>query len=211
MTVLSVNVGSPKQVPFDGDLIWTSIFKTPATGRLAVRSDNIEGDQQSDLTVHGGRYKAVYCYPEEHYAYWKDQLPDVTFVPGMFGENLTTRGLIEQEINIGDRLRVGSALLEVTQPRMPCFKLGIRFGRPDIVKRFWQSGRSGIYFSVLEEGALAAGDEMRYEFRAADPVTVAQVVALYKGEIQSPELAERALRAPLQGGWKKGIHQRYRA
>jgi MOSC domain-containing protein YiiM len=139
MRVLSVNVGMPKQLP----TVLTSIFKSPVEGRVAVRRHNIDGDRQSDLTVHGGPNKAVYCYPAEHYDYWKEQLPDMDLPYGAFGENLTTEGLTEDAVSIGDRFQVGSAVLRVTQPRMPCFKLGIRFGRADMVKRFWRSGRSG--------------------------------------------------------------------
>jgi MOSC domain-containing protein YiiM len=208
MTVVSVNVGTPKQVKVRGDTVLTSIFKSPVEGRVAIRPHNVDGDVQADLTVHGGPYKAVYCYPEEHYRYWIDQLPDTQFVPGMFGENLTTRGLVESEAMIGDHYRVGSAVLQVSQPRMPCFKLGIRFGRPDMVKRFWQSGRPGIYFSLVEEGEVMAGDPIERVAHMADGISVADVVALYKGDKNSPELMQRALRAPLPGGWKQGLRER---
>jgi MOSC domain-containing protein YiiM len=151
--VLSVNVGQPTQVPVTYGTVLTSIFKSPVASRVAVRRHNIEGDRQSDLTVHGGPNKAVYCYASEHYSYWREQLPDKDLsVFGAFGENLTTEGIGEADIKIGDRFRVGSAVLQVTQPRMPCFKLNVRFDSPAMVKRFWQSGRSGIYFAVVEEG-----------------------------------------------------------
>ena len=208
MTIVSVNVGTPKPVRVGDQTVLTSIWKSPVTGRVAVRPHNLAGDTQADLTVHGGPYKAVYCYPEEHYAYWSEQLPDTELVPGNFGENLTTRGVLENEVCIGDRLRFGTAVLQVTQPRMPCFKLGIRFGRPDILKRFWNAGRSGIYFSIVEEGNLAAGDAIEPLERAPGGITVADVVALYKREKNSPELIERALGAPLYGGWKQGIRER---
>ena len=132
MRVLSVNVGIPAQVAAGRAMVLTSIFKSPVEGRVAVRRHNLDGDRQSDLTVHGGPYKAVYCYPSEHYPYWKQQLPDMDLPWGMFGENLTTEGLAEDAVSIGDQFRVGSAVLQVTQPRMPCFKLGIRFGRADM-------------------------------------------------------------------------------
>ncbi len=208
MTVMSVNVGTPKQVEVRGEIVMTSIFKAPVEGRVAIRPHNVAGDMQADLTVHGGPYKAVYCYPEEHYSYWTEQLPNTDLVPGMFGENLTTRGLVETEVMIGDRFRVGSAILQVTQPRMPCFKLGIRFGRPDMVKRFWRSGRPGIYFSLVEEGEVAAGDPIERVAHMEDGISVADVVALYKGDKKSPELMERAMRAPLAGGWKQGLRER---
>ena len=207
-SVVSVNVATPTEIAVDGGTVLTSIFKAPVEGRVAVRRNNIAGDEQSDLTVHGGPHKAVYCYPEEHYSFWREQVPDMRLVPPMFGENLTTRGLSEEEINVGDQLRVGSALLQVTQPRMPCYKLGIRFGRVDIVKRFWVSGRPGIYFSVIEEGEVAAGDPIERISSAKDGISVADVVALFRGKKKSPDLLERALRAPLFGGWKEGLRER---
>ena len=208
-TIVSVNVAVPTKVRVQDKFVLTSIFKEPVEGRVAVRKHNIAGDRQADLTVHGGPYKAVYCYPEEHYAFWSDQLPDTKLVFGNFGENLTTRGLTEDVVQIGDQFRVGSAILQVTQPRMPCYKLGIRFGRADMVKRFWQSGRPGIYFSVVEDGDLAAGDAIEKVTHAPDGISIADVVALYKGTKQSPELMERALRAPLFGGWKQGLRERH--
>jgi MOSC domain-containing protein YiiM len=208
MTVVSVNVGTPKLVPVGGRTVLTSIFKSPVAGRVAVRRRNLDGDRQADLRVHGGPYKAVYCYPEEHYSFWSEQLPDMQLPLGMFGENLTTRGLTEDQAHIGDQFRVGSAVLQVTQPRMPCYKLGIRFGRADIVKRFWLSGRPGIYFSVVEEGDLAAGDPIERIKHIADSVSVADVVRLYMGDDGSRELLERALRAPLFGSWKQELLER---
>lgn len=208
MRVLSVNVGAPRQVRVGNELVLTSIFKSAVSGRVAVRQHNIEGDRQSDLTVHGGPYKAVYCYPGEHYDYWREQLPDAELDPGVFGENLTTEGITEDSVWIGDQYRVGSALLQVTQPRMPCFKLGIRFARPDMVKRFWQSGRSGIYFSIMEEGELAAGDPIELVARGAEEVSVTNVVRLYRGDESSEELLGRALRAPLWGSWKRELRER---
>jgi MOSC domain-containing protein YiiM len=207
-TIVSVNVAVPTKVRIQDRVVLTSIFKEPVEGRVAVRKHNIAGDTQADLTVHGGPYKAVYCYPEEHYAFWSDQLPDTKLVFGNFGENLTTRGLTEDVVQIGDQFRVGSAILQVTQPRMPCYKLGIRFGRADMVKRFWQSDRPGIYFSVVDVGDLAAGDAIEKVAHVPDSISVADVVALYKGTKRSPELMERALRAPLFGGWKKGLRER---
>jgi MOSC domain-containing protein YiiM len=208
MRVLSVNVGTPKQIPIKHETVLTSIFKSPVEGRVAVRRHNIDGDRQSDLTVHGGPNKAVYCYPVEHYRFWKEQLPDMDLPYGMFGENLTTEGITEEAVSIGDRFRVGSAVLQVTQPRMPCFKLGIRFGLSSMVKRFWQSGRSGIYFSVLEEGDVAAGDLVEKIAAGPEEISVADVVRLYRGDETSPELLERALRAPLSGSWKEELRER---
>jgi MOSC domain-containing protein YiiM len=188
--------------------VLTSIFKAPVDGRVAVRRHNLDGDRQSDLTVHGGPYKAVYCYPGEHYGFWREQFPEMDLPYGMFGENLTTGGLSEQTVFIGDQFRISSSVLQVTQPRMPCYKLGIRFGRPDIVKRFWLSGRAGIYFSVVEEGDLAAGDPIEKITEGTEQVSVADVVKLYVGDDENVELLERALRSPLFGGWKKGLQER---
>ena len=208
MTVVSVNVGTPTLVQVGDRTVLTSIFKSPVEGRVPVRRRNLDGDRQADLRVHGGPYKAVYCYPEEHYPFWREQLPEMELPLGMFGENLTTRGLTEDDVFIGDQFRIGSAVLQVTQPRMPCYKLGIRFGRPEMVKRFWLSGRPGIYFSVVEEGDLAKGDPIERIAHAADGVSVADVVRLYQGDDNSRELLDRALRAPLFGGWKQELMER---
>jgi MOSC domain-containing protein YiiM len=208
MRILSVNVGAPRRLQLQDSTVLTSIFKTPVQGSVAVRRHNLAGDQQSDLTVHGGPYKAVYAYAAEHYNFWKRELPEIDLQPGMFGENLTIEGFAEDAVCIGDQFRAGSALLQVTQPRMPCYKLGIRFGRPDMVRRFWQSGRSGVYFSVVEEGALTVEDPIERAARAEDPITVADVVRLYRGDENSPQLLERALRAPLFGGWKDRLRER---
>lgn len=208
MRVLSVNVGTPKHVPANRSTVLTSIFKSPVEGRLAVHRHNIDGDRQADLRVHGGPNKAVYCYPAEHYRYWKEQLPTMDLQYGAFGENLTTEGLAEDTVSIGDRFRAGSAVLQVTQPRMPCFKLAIRFGRADMVKRFWQSARTGMYFSVVAEGDVAAGDAIERIARGPEQISVADVVRLYRGDETSVELLDRALRAPLYGSWKKELRER---
>ena len=205
--VLSVNVGTPKEIPFGKASVLTSIFKLPVEGRVAVRRHNIVGDLQSDLTVHGGPNKAVYCYPGEHYLYWKEQLPELDLSFGMFGEDLTAEGITEETVCVGDQFRVGSALLQVTQPQMPASN-GIRFGRADMVKRFWQSGRSGIYFSVVEEGDVAAGDLIEKTAPGEEEISVADVVRLYRGDETNAELLERALRAPLASNWKQELRER---
>ena len=161
MKLLSVNVGLPREIEWKGKVVRTSIFKVPVRGRVQVGQLNLEGDQQSDLSVHGGIDKAVYAYPSEHYPFWRQELPGMDLAWAVFGENFTTEGLLEETVHIGDRFRVGSAEFVVTQPRMPCFKLGIRFDRSDIVKRFLQSGRTGFYFAVLREGEVTAGDSDR--------------------------------------------------
>ncbi|HEX6546426.1 MAG TPA: MOSC domain-containing protein [Bryobacteraceae bacterium] len=207
--ILSVNVGQPRQVEVGNSLVLTSIFKSPVEGRVGVRPHNIEGDRQSDLTVHGGPNKAVYCYPHEHYEYWRQQLPNIDLPYAVFGENLTTEGFTEDAVFIGDQFRVGSAILQVTQPRMPCFKLAIRFGRADMVKLFWKSGRPGIYFSIVEEGDLAAGDIVERVSEGREGISVADVVRLYRGDETNPDVLARALRSPLSGSWKEELQERF--
>ncbi|MBI3403487.1 MAG: MOSC domain-containing protein [Acidobacteria bacterium] len=175
--VISINVGGPRAVSWQGRSILTSIFKSPVAGPVVVNALNLEGDAQSDLTVHGGARKAVYVYPSEHYAFWREELPGVDLPWGAFGENLTTSGLVEDTTRTGDRLRIGSAEFVVTVPRMPCFKLGIRFDRPDIIGRFLESGRSGFYLSVAGEGIIRAGDSVTLMSRAPDALAVADAVA----------------------------------
>lgn len=206
--ILSLNVGMPREVQVNGRSVMTSIFKFPVEGKLALRGYNLVGDSQADRRVHGGPYKAVYLYPSEHYPYWKDRfsLPELPF--GAFGENITSAGLLENAVCIGDQFRFGSAVLQVSQPRMPCFKLALRFERSDMVKHFWQSGMSGIYFSVVTEGEMASGDLIEKVAEHPERVTVADVVRLYKGEEWSSEVLQRALRAPLYGSWKRDIQSR---
>ena len=201
--VVSINVGLPREVEAQGTIVLTSIFKTPVSGPVRVRQLNLAGDQQSDLSVHGGAHKAVYLYPAEHYAFWRAELPAAALPWGAFGENVTTEGLREDATCVGDRFRIGSAELVVTQPRMPCFKLGIRFGRPDIVKRFLQSGRTGFYLSVAQEGEVNAGDPINLVSRDADSLTVADLVALYTAEAANQVQLRRAseLQA-LPEGWR---------
>jgi len=193
MKIISVNVGLPRLVLRNGEPVSTGIFKDPVEGRVRVRTLNLDGDRQSDLSVHGGPQKAVYLYPSEHYEFWKQELPDMNLPWGMFGENLTTTGLFETEVHIGDRFRVGTAELMVTQPRMPCYKLGIRFDRADIIKRFLVSERSGFYFSVLKEGDVGAGDEVELLERNASGVRVVDITRLYSSEKENIALLRRAI------------------
>ena len=160
MKVLSVNVGLPRKVLFNGQTITTAIFKDPVKGPVMLRKINLDGDKQADLTVHGGVDKAVYSYPAEHYDYWRKQYPNIDIIWGMFGENFTTEGLMEDTVNIGDQVQIGSAKLVATQPRMPCYKLGVRFGLMEIIRRFLSSGRPGIYFKVLKQGEVKTGDKI---------------------------------------------------
>lgn len=157
----------------------TSIFKSPVDGRIALRTLNLDGDRQSDLSVHGGPHKAVYCYPMEHYPYWKAELPGFPLPMGAFGENFTTEGMREDTVHLGDRFSVGTAEVVVTQPRMPCYKLGIRFGKDDMVKRFLKSGRSGIYLAVSREGEVGAGDELTVVSRDPEAVPIGEITRLY--------------------------------
>ncbi len=209
MKLLVVNVGGPREVGWRGQRVWTSIFKTPVRGRVRVGRLNIEGDRQSDLSVHGGPEKAVYGYPSEHYAFWRRELTDPELGWGAFGENLTTEGLLEDEVCIGDRYRIGTAELVVTQPRTPCYKLGIRFGRPEMVKRFHRSGRSGFYFAVVREGELGAGDPIERLARDEHGLTVADVVRLYATDEANQSLLERASQHPaLPAGWREYFRKR---
>ena len=203
MRIISVNVGLPREVVWKGITVQTAIFKEPVAGAVAIGELNLAGDRQADLTVHGGSAKAVYAYPAEHYEYWREQLPDVSSSWGTFGENLTTEGLREEPLCIGDVLRVGSAVLQITQPRMPCYKLELRFNRNDMIKRFLVSGRSGFYFSVIEEGDVAAGSRVEILDRDPDGVTVSDIVRLYLGSTRDPELLQRATNvASLPQNWR---------
>ncbi len=209
MKIASLNVGLPREIEWRGKTVRTSIFKMPTDRRLHVSTLNLEGDQQSDLSVHGGVDKAVYAYPSEHYAYWRHALPPMDLPWGAFGENLTTEGLLEESVRIGDRYRIASAELVVTQPRMPCFKLGIRFGRPDIVKLFLQSRRSGFYFAVLREGEVAAGDSIELIARGREGLTVADIVSLYIGDAENQDLLRRATESPaLPESWRDYFRKR---
>jgi MOSC domain-containing protein YiiM len=203
MELISLNVGLPRDVIWKGRTVTTGIYKEPVAGAVRLRNLNLDGDRQADLSVHGGLEKAVYAYPSEHYAYWRSELgrPELTW--GMFGENFTTDGLLEKETNIGDTFRIGSALVMVTQPRMPCYKLGIKFERDDILKRFLSSLRSGFYFSVLEEGEVAAGDEIQLVARDASNITVEDITRLYSTERDNDALKRRAIEVEaLPSSWR---------
>ncbi len=194
MQLLSVNVGLPREILWRGKPVSTGIFKEPVgSRRVMLRTLNLDGDRQADLSVHGGPDKAAYTYPDEHYAYWRGELPGLQLPWGMFGENFTVTGLLEDAVNIGDRFRVGAAEVMVTQPRMPCYKLGIKFGRDDFVKRFLASARTGFYFAVRREGEVGTGD--RFEPTARDPhgVTVADITRLYVSDKDNVALLHRAI------------------
>jgi MOSC domain-containing protein YiiM len=203
LKILSLNVGLPRQVRFQDELVTTGIFKDPVRGLVKLRKLNLEGDKQADLTVHGGVDKAVYAYAGEHYSYWRQELPGKLLPWGMFGENFTTEGMFEETVNIGDQFRVGTAKLVATQPRMPCYKLGVRFGNMDIIKRFLSSGLTGVYFKVVKEGELEQGDEIRLIKKNENSVTIKDIVRLYTVNKDDVQTIERAIKVKdLPNGWK---------
>lgn len=215
--LVSVNVGRPREIEWKGRRITTSIFKEPVVGAVggavvravAVGRLNLGGDQQADLRVHGGRDKAVYVYPAEHYDYWRAELPGKPLPFGMFGENLTTEGLLEASVHIGDRLRIGTAEFQVTSPRVPCYKLEAKFERDDMIKRFLAARRSGFYLAVLEEGEVKAGDVIEVIERGADSVTVSDVAWLYtdgNGDIEGLRRAAQA--SALPENWRANFRKR---
>jgi MOSC domain-containing protein YiiM len=193
MKIISLNVGLPRLVLRNGEPVSTGIFKEPVDGRVMLRTLNLDGDRQSDLSVHGGPYKAVYLYPSEHYDFWKHELPDIDLPWGIFGENFTSTGLLETETHIGDKFRIGTAEVMVTQPRMPCYKLGIRFGRADIIKRFLVSERTGFYFSVLKEGEVGNDDEFELLEKNDSGVRVVDITRLYSSDRENVDLMRRAI------------------
>jgi MOSC domain-containing protein YiiM len=209
MKLISINVGLPREIVVGGRSVRTSIWKYPVHSRIRVSRLNLDGDQQSDLSVHGGIDKAVYLYPSEHYSYWRTQFADLDLRWGAFGENFTSEGILEDGVTIGDRLRVGSAEFMVTQPRMPCFKLGIRFNRRDMVKRFLQSRRSGFYLSVIREGEVEKGDAIEFTQKQKPGVTIMDIVNLYTIDSENQELLRRATELPaLPQTWKDYFRKR---
>jgi MOSC domain-containing protein YiiM len=211
MKIVSLNVGMPREVLWHGRTVTTGIFKEPVKGRVALRKLDLDGDGQADLTVHGGEYKAVYCYPVEHYAYWKKELGR-ELPMGMFGENFTTAGMAEGAVHLGDRFSAGTAEVVVTQPRLPCYKLGVRFGADDMVKRFMVSGRSGFYLAVTREGEVGAGDEITTIARDENKVPVTEIARLYVAKRFAPDdvdSLQRAMKvAALPEDWKDYLAER---
>ena len=203
MQVVSVNVSKPKDVVHDGAVVSTGIFKEPVKGRLWVRKLGIEGDGQADLTAHGGPDQAVYAYPVEHYAYWEEQFGRDPLPFGQFGENLSITGIDEASARVGDTLKIGTAVLQVTQPRLPCYKLGIRMGAgKTFPKRFQKSGRVGFYLRVIKEGELAAGDRIE-RVDVPDSVTIIEFLKVYGSKRPSRRAISRVLAAPgLSHAWR---------
>jgi MOSC domain-containing protein YiiM len=203
MKVLSVNVGLPRVVESHGEPVLTGIFKEPVQGPLMLRTLNLDGDRQADLSVHGGVNKAVYIYPSEHFEFWRKELPDMELPYGMFGENFTTEGLSESQVNVGDRFRIGEAELMATEPRLPCYKLGIKFGRSDIIRRFLQSRRTGFYLAVLKEGKVEPGNEVEFLGRVQNDIAIADITRLYAFEKHDLEgLRQAAMLAALSESWR---------
>lgn len=209
LRILSINVARPRLTVYKGQTINTGIFKQPVSGPVQLRTLNLDGDRQADLSVHGGPFKAVYAYPGEHYAFWRQELTGVDLPPGAFGENFTTEGLAESDLHIGDRLRIGGAVIMVRQPRMPCYKLAAKFQRDDMLDRFLDSGRSGFYFSVEQEGAVAAGDEFRLLSREENAITIEEMNRLIAHDRYNRELIEKAIQSPaLPESWREYFARR---
>ncbi len=209
MRIVSIQVGRPREVLSKDRVVTTAIFKQPVADRVMLRRLNLDGDQQADLTVHGGPEKAVYVYPVEHYPFWRAEYPELDLPHGMFGENLTSEGLLEDDVCIGDAFRIGDAEVVVTQPRMPCYKLGVKFGRDDILKRFLRSRRTGWYFSVAREGEIGPGDAIERLSRDPHGLTVTDVTRLYAEDRRNLDLLQCALGVPaLPAGWRDYFQER---
>jgi MOSC domain-containing protein YiiM len=202
--LVSLNLARPRLTVYKGTTINTGIFKKPVAGRVALRTLNLDGDQQADLSVHGGPHKAVYAYPAEHYEYWRRQLPDMDLPWGMFGENFTTEGLTEENAQVGDRFRIGSSIVMIRQPRVPCYKLAAKFQRDDILQRFLRSGHSGFYFSVEQEGGVEVGDSFQLISREDNAITIAEMNLLFVKEKYDRDLLQKAIAtAALPGDWRE--------
>ncbi|HET9530298.1 MAG TPA: MOSC domain-containing protein [Blastocatellia bacterium] len=209
MRLVSVNVGLPRDVYWQGKTVTTGIFKEPVNSPIMLNTLNLVGDKQADLSVHGGLDKAVYAYPIEHYEFWRGELPDIDFSAGVFGENFTTEGIIEDSVLIGDRYRIGGAEVIVTQPRLPCYKLGIRFGRADMVKKFLASRRTGFYLGVLREGVVEAGNKIELIGREERTVSVADITRIYALEREDMRTLELAVEVEaLPEKWKEYLRKR---
>ncbi len=209
MKLVSLNVARPRLVIYNGKTISTGIFKEPVPGPVPLRTLNLDGDRQADLTVHGGPNKAVYGYPSEHYPEWRRELPGVDMAWGMFGENFTTEGLSEDELHVGDRFQIGSSILMVRQPRTPCYKLAAKFQRDDILERFLLSGLSGFYFSVEQEGSVAAEDAIQLLTRNGDGIKVSEMNRLLVREKYNQDLLRKAIQtAALPENWREYFVER---
>jgi MOSC domain-containing protein YiiM len=209
MKLFSLNVARPQLALYRGTTISTGIFKKPVTGPIPLRTLNLDGDRQADLAVHGGPYKAVYGYPSEHYDFWRHELFGATLPWGMFGENFTTEGLSESDLHIGDRLQIGSAVIMVRQPRIPCYKLAVKFARSDILARFLRSGRSGFSFSVEQEGVVSAGDSFEFLSREPQAISIAEMNRLFVEEKYNSSVLAKAIATPaLPQDWRDYFQKR---
>jgi MOSC domain-containing protein YiiM len=212
MEIVSLNVGLPREVIWHGQPVTTGIFKSPTTERIRLRKLNLDGDRQADLTVHGGEHKAVYCYPLEHYAYWRKKLPGRDLPYGSFGENFTTQGLTEENVHLGDRFAINNAEVVVTQPRLPCYKLGVRFGSDEMVKKFLASRRTGFYVAVTREGNVAAGDEIIPVVQNASRISISDFMRLFLAkslnDADRATLQELYALPSVPSDWKHYFHER---
>jgi len=209
MRLVSVNVGLPREIIYKGKRVTTGIYKEPIGRRIMLRMLNLDGDRQADLKVHGGPSKAVYAYPSEHYGHWRAEFPGIDLPWGMFGENFTVEGLREDAVYIGDRFRMGSAQVVVTEPRLPCFKLAAKFGRDDVIKRFLGSGRTGFYFAVVREGEVGAGDAIELVSQDANKIAVADITRLYVRDKADVETMQRVVRvSSLPESWRAYFQKR---
>ena len=201
--MISLNVARPRLAVYKGATINTGIFKKPVFGRVALSTLNLDGDKQADLSVHGGPYKAVYAYPSEHYEFWRKELPGMDLPWGMFGENFTTEGLAESDLHVGDLFRIGSAVVMVRQPRMPCYKLAAKFQLDNIIERFLRSALSGFYFSVEQEGEVGAGDSIELLSQNQSGITIAEMNRLFVQEKYNQDLLHKAIAtAALPEDWR---------
>lgn len=211
MKLISLNVALPRLVEYNGEPVATGIFKEPVPGPVMLRKLNLDGDRQADLSVHGGVSKAVYSYPSEHYEFWKKELPETELPYGMFGENFTTEGMLEDAVHVGDRFRIGDAELIVTEPRLPCYKLGIKFGRADIIRKFLQSRRTGFYFAVVKEGEVKAGDAIELLSRDANHIAISDITRLYAFEKDDLKTLRRAVKLEaLSESWREYFRRQIR-
>jgi MOSC domain-containing protein YiiM len=194
MKLISVQVGMPREVEWQGKLVSTGIFKSAIKGPVMARKLGLEGDGQADLTVHGGERKAVYAYGLDAYDWWKNRLPNENLPPGSFGENLSFSQLLESSICIGDSYHLGEAELQVTEPRFPCFKLGIKFQDMGILKTFIESGRSGVYFAVTKEGKISSGNQLELIARPKATVSIQEFYSAFNEKCHDPDLLGRILK-----------------
>jgi MOSC domain-containing protein YiiM len=207
--LISLNVARPRLTVYKGQTITTGIFKQPVSGPIQLRRLNLDGDRQADLTVHGGPFKAVYAYPSEHYPFWRHELPGGDLPWGMFGENFTTAGLAEDDLHVGDRFQIGSSIVMVRQPRVPCYKLAAKFQRDDILERFLLSGRSGFYFSVEQEGSVADGDGFELLQRNPGGITIAEMNRLFVRDKYNHDLLRKAIQTgTLPEDWREYFSER---